>query len=412
METRHPLEPLSPVELERVVKLMKTGNDKVTPTTRFVSISLREPPKEKILNPTNELLSREADVVLFDNGTNSCYEASVSLEGEGSILSFEHIPGVQPTMTADEQVECEQAVLRSVEFQELVREHYGVNDINLVMVDIWSAGYYGKQEERTRRLARPLCFVRSDPTDNGYVHPIEGLRPLVDLNLMEVIRIDQYEHYPLPPLNCNYSSDRVTDTRQDIRPLEIIQPEGPSFQVNGNQVSWQKWLFVIGFTIRQEKQARSHLSLEKGRSWKFENSSVLNSLGEPTGYKLHPGENCIPFASSNAWWRKRASFVDYHVWITPYNEKEMFGGGNYPNQSQGDDGLLKYTEQNRSIVDTDIVLWYTLGVTHIPRQEDYPVMPVTVAGFSLKPNGFFDMNPSNDIPKLIKKTTENYCENK
>ncbi|CAF4578041.1 unnamed protein product, partial [Rotaria magnacalcarata] len=54
----------------------------------------------------------------------------------------------------------------------------------------------------------------------------------------EVIRIDQYEHYPLPPLNCNYSSDRVTDTRQDIRPLEIIQPEGPSFQVNGNQVSW------------------------------------------------------------------------------------------------------------------------------------------------------------------------------
>ncbi|CAM2705428.1 unnamed protein product [Rotaria socialis] len=636
MEARHPLEPLSPVELERVIKLLKAGNDKVTPTTRFVSISLREPPKEKILNPTNELLSREADVVLFDNGTNSCYEASVSLEGEGSILSFEHIPGVQPTMTADEQVECEQAVLRSVEFQGLVREHYGVNDINLVMVDIWSAGYYGKEEERTRRLARPLCFVRSDPTDNGYAHPIEGLRPVVDLNLMEVIRIDQYKHYPLPPLNCNYSSDRVTDTRQDIRPLEIIQPEGPSFQVNGNQVSWQKWFFVIGFTIRQglvlhnitydnrsvlyraalsemvvpygdpaeqqarknafdcgeygigsctnslelgcdclghikyfdgnifasrgellviknaiclheedysilwkhtdrrfkkpevrrsrrlvissiatienyeygfywylyqdasihfeikltgilslgtlspnvkspygpliapqlyapnhqhffnmrldlaidgskntaymidieadpddvehnpyhnafqakkicletEKQARSHLSLEKGRSWKFENSSVLNSLGEPTGYKLHPGENCIPFASSNAWWRKRASFVDYHVWITPYNEKEMFGGGNYPNQSQGDDGLLKYTEQNRPIVDTDIVLWYTLGVTHIPRQEDYPVMPATVAGFSLKPNGFFDMNPSNDIPKQIKKTTENCCENK
>jgi primary-amine oxidase len=151
--------------------------------------------------------------------------------------------------------------------------------------------------------------------------------------------------------------------------------------------------------LETETQARSHLSLEKARSWIFQNNSVKNSIGEPTGYKLHPGENSIPFASSKAWWRQRASFVDYHVWITPFNENEMFGGGNYPNQSQGDNGLMKYTKQDRSIVDKDIVLWYTFGVTHIPRQEDFPVMPVVAAGFSFKPNGFFDINPSNDIPK-------------
>jgi len=183
MQHRHPLEPLSLAEIEFAVKLLKQQNDKVTSTTRFVSVTLREPAKEKVINQTIESIPREADVILFDNGTNSCYEASVSLEGEGRILSFEHIPGVQPTMTVDEQVECEKAVLRSVQFQELIRENYGINDINLVMVDIWSSGYYGKDEERTRRLARPLCFVRSDPTDNGYAHPIEGLRPVVDLNL-------------------------------------------------------------------------------------------------------------------------------------------------------------------------------------------------------------------------------------
>ena len=183
MKHRHPLEPLSLKEIEFAVQLLKKQTDKVTSTTRFVSVTLREPAKEKVINPTTELLPREADVILFDNGTNSCYEASVSLEGEGNVLSFEHIPGVQPTMTVDEQVECEQAVLRSVQFQELVREHYGISDINLVMVDIWSAGYYGKKEEGTRRLARPLCFARSDPLDNGYAHPIEGLRPVVDLNL-------------------------------------------------------------------------------------------------------------------------------------------------------------------------------------------------------------------------------------
>jgi primary-amine oxidase len=182
VKTRHPLESLSLDEIKLAVDVLKKQNDKVTPTTRFVSVTLREPAKEKILNTTNEIISREADVVLFDNGTNSCYEARILLENEGEIISFEHIPNVQAAMTVDEQVECEQAVLRSVQFQELIREHYGINDVNLVMVDIWSGGYYGKEEERTRRLARPLCFARSDPLDNGYAHPIEGLRPVVDLN--------------------------------------------------------------------------------------------------------------------------------------------------------------------------------------------------------------------------------------
>jgi primary-amine oxidase len=98
-------------------------------------------------------IQREADVVLFDNGTNSCYEAHLSLEGQGRVIALNHVPGVQPTMTIDEQVECEQAVLQSTRFQELLREHYSIDDVSLVMVDIWSTGYYGQEEERTRRLA-------------------------------------------------------------------------------------------------------------------------------------------------------------------------------------------------------------------------------------------------------------------
>jgi primary-amine oxidase len=183
IETRHPLEPLSLAEIELAVEVLKKQSDKITPSTRFVSVTLREAAKEKILYPSNDILIREADVVLFNNATNSCYEARVSLENQGRLVSLEHIPNVQPTMTVDEQVECEQAVLRSVEFQKLIREHYGIDDVNRVMVDIWSSGYYGEEEERTRRLARPLCFVRADSTDNGYTHPIEGLRPVVDLNL-------------------------------------------------------------------------------------------------------------------------------------------------------------------------------------------------------------------------------------
>ena len=237
---RHPLEPLSTQEAQLAVRLLR-GAGKVNPSTRFVSVSLKEPPKDQVHAGRTDL-PREAFVVLFDNGTNTAHEAVVSVTHE-RVSSFRSIQGVQPTMTVDEQVECEQAVLRSDKFKAALKRRYGINDSSLVMVDIWSAGYYGVEEERTRRLARPLCFVRSDPTDNGYARPIEGLRPVVDLNLMEVIRVEEYERpdddWPLPKAACNYAADRVGKFRDGIKPLEISQTQGPSFEVNGHQVKWQ-----------------------------------------------------------------------------------------------------------------------------------------------------------------------------
>jgi primary-amine oxidase len=162
-------------------------------------------------------------------------------------------------------------------------------------------------------------------------------------------------------------------------------------------------------TLRSEKQARAHVNLESVRSWKVINPAVLNSVGEPVGYKLLPGDNAFPFASKNAWWRKRAGFVNYHVWVTPYAEEEKYGAGNYPNQSGGGDGLIRWTEQDRPIENTDVVLWYTFGHTHIPRPEDYPVMPAAYIGFVLKPNGFFDLNPANDLPPSPKKAKGACC---
>jgi len=192
---RHPLEPLSADEIRATVELLKSEG-KVTPSTRFVSIALREPDKSAADHYAlggsgngSSGASREAFAVLFDNATNSCYEASLSLS-DSRLMSWKHVPGVQPTMTVDEQVECEQAVLNSAEFKAKLKQHTGVDDASLVMVDIWSAGNYGEPEESGRRLARPLCFLRTDPTDNGYVRPIEGLRPVVDLNTMEVIRVE------------------------------------------------------------------------------------------------------------------------------------------------------------------------------------------------------------------------------
>src|SRR5581483_8999608 len=234
---RHPLEPLTGEEVQQAVQLLRSAG-KVTPTTRFVSVSLKEPDKQRVHAFTGqEILPREAFAVLFDNAQNACYEAALSLTDK-QILSWKHVPGVQPTMTIDEQVECEQAVLASPAFKAALEKHYGIKDTRLVMVDIWSAGNYGSEEDSTRRLARPLCFLRADPTDNGYAKPIEGIRPVVDLNTMQVVRVEEHGQWPLPPGQCNYAAERVPHQRKDIKPLEITQAEGPSFEVDGYQVRW------------------------------------------------------------------------------------------------------------------------------------------------------------------------------
>lgn len=631
----HPLEPLTAAEVKQTVAIL-TQNGKVNPTTRFVSVSLREPNKELVHQfSEGRRPDREANAILFDNALNRCYEASVSLTAQ-KLLSWKHVPDVQPTMTIDEQTECEQAVLNSAEFKAALKRYCGIDDTSLVMVDIWSAGNYGSPEDNSTRLARPLCFLRTDPTDNGYARPIEGLRPVVDLNTMTVIRVEEHGIWDLPPEPGNYASDRVPDQRTDIKALEITQPDGPSFEVDGYQVRWQKWSFVIGFNAREgltlhhlryndegedrsilyrasltemvvpygdpsptqrrknafdvgeygmgmcanslelgcdclgliryfdahmcnsrgealtiknavcmheedfgilwkhtdrrldtpevrrsrrlvissvstvenyeygffwylyqdgniqlevkltgilsmgafasgkqprygnlvapqlyapnhqhffnvrldfdldgtantvqqvdivpdpidqnnpyenaftaqatpllsEKQARANLNLETARTWKIVNPAVLNAVGEPVGYKFMPGDNCFPMASKEAWWRKRAGFVNQHVWVTPHRDDENYAAGDYPNQSRGGDGLIRWTEQDRPIDNTDVVFWYTFGHTHIPRPEDYPVMPTAYIGFLLKPNGFFRQNPGNDVPPSQKKMETKSC---
>src|SRR5579859_6977097 len=247
----HPLEPLSAAEVAVSVELLK-AHPVFTPTTRIVSIMLREPDKALVHAwPQGPLPERHAVAVLMDNGSNAARSVKLDLSAS-QVMAVEQAPaGAQPTLSFDEQIECERAVLASPEFLAKLQEHYGVTDSSLVMVDIWSAGNYGTEEDRTHRLARPLCFLRSDPTDNGYARPIEGLRPVVDLNTMEVIRVEQYGRWPLPQAGCNYAADRIKDFRQGIKPLEITQPEGPSFQVEGNQVRWQNWSFVVGFNARE-----------------------------------------------------------------------------------------------------------------------------------------------------------------
>lgn len=162
--------------------------------------------------------------------------------------------------------------------------------------------------------------------------------------------------------------------------------------------------YLNGFVMREtilstEAQAARSMDMQAARTWSVINPSVKNSLGNNTGFILVPGSNSLPYIGREAAVRKRAGFINNHFWATKYNPGELSAAGVYPNQSKGGDGLPVFISNNEKLVNTDVVLWYTLGVTHIPRPEEWPVMPVTHVGFKMIPGGFFAANPALDVPK-------------
>jgi primary-amine oxidase len=149
--------------------------------------------------------------------------------------------------------------------------------------------------------------------------------------------------------------------------------------------------------LTSELKAQRRINLETSRRWIVTNPNAKNALGQPTGYALIPGENAVPFALPDSWIRRRAGFLNAHVWVTQYAEGERFPAGDYPYNAHGGDGLPKWTAADRPIDNRDLVVWYTLGITHNPRPEDWPVMPTYTAGFKLMPWGFFAKNPAMDL---------------
>jgi primary-amine oxidase len=622
--SRHPLDPLESAEVELAVATIRKERQPGD-SVRFVSVSLKEPSKEVVGRYRSQAggeCPREAFVILLDKATGRGYEADVDLRA-GAIRRYEALPeGVQPPIMLEEFAECEEAVRKSPAFRDAMKKR-GIEDLSLVKVDAWSAGHYGNEppEDRGKRLVRALCWLSSEPRDNYYARPIENIVAVVDLNRRELLRVEDYGVVPLPPQSGNWSREYIKETQNGLKPLAIVEPEGPSFAVQGREVKWQKWSFRVGFNPREglvlhsvgydgrpvlsrasivemmvpyaDPKASSyhknvfdlgeygigmmanslaigcdclgtiryfdaHLADNRGRPvtiknaiclheedfgmlwkhtdwrsgqsevrrsrrlavstvatvgnynygfywyfyqdgtiqvevkltgimnttalapgqparhgtevapglnapyhqhyfnarldfaidgenntveevntvsmptgpenpfnsgyttettpmlkesqtgrntnpasarfWRVVNPGRKNAMGRPVAYRLCPGETTLPFAQPGASLVKRAAFLTRNLWVTPFDPKERFPAGEYPNQNPGGDGLPRWMKADRDLADRDLVVWYTFGGTHIPRLEDWPVMPVVSVGFMLRPDGFFDRNPALDLP--------------
>jgi primary-amine oxidase len=146
----------------------------------------------------------------------------------------------------------------------------------------------------------------------------------------------------------------------------------------------------------------------KNRVFKIVNENSINPItGTPIAFKLLPSYSQMLLAHQTSFHAKRSEFAEHAIWVTRYHDDELFPSGRHTMQSSGteQDGISSKIKQRRdepspntSVKNQDIVVWHTFGSTHIPRIEDWPVMPSETMVVGLKPVNFFTGNPALDVP--------------
>jgi primary-amine oxidase len=248
----HPLTPLSAAEFHAVNEALRRESG-VTDAFRYCSVELIEPPKSLVLRwQEGQEFPRRALAVLWDRATSRTMEGVVDLQA-GRVESFTHVPGVTPNFTVDEWHDCDHAMRENPQVVELLAAR-GITDLSLILFDVWT---YGAALMPARYADRRLGWVdlwrRSTPRGNPYANPVAGLKLIVDMNTFELLEIDDSGEVPEAPVMGEYLPDLVPGlvVREDRKPLEITQPEGPGFTVDGTVLRWHDWELRVGFNYRE-----------------------------------------------------------------------------------------------------------------------------------------------------------------
>ncbi|MFL2734303.1 MAG: primary-amine oxidase [Gammaproteobacteria bacterium] len=188
-------------------------------------------------------------------------------------------------------------------------------------------------------------------------------------------------------------ANQLFETNVEALPIGEENPHGTQFK-------------AVATHLTKEGDAKRDISPEKSRTWKIINPNKLNKVGAPTAYKVLLGNTPTLLSHSDSPAGKRASFAKHNLWGTPFKSEERSGGGRHTVMHSGEGGLDEMTASDRDISECDLVTWHTFGVTHVPRPEDWPVMPVEYCGFHLIPVGFFDQNPTINLPPACSKKSK------
>ena len=248
---RHPLDPLTAAELRQAADILRREKD-MSERWRFASIELKEPVKEALRGfAPEDPIAREAVLVCWNREDGQAYRSVVSLT-EGRVVSWEHCPGEQPNITVDEFHECDEALREDPRVAEALAVR-GITNLDRVLFDTWAYGASLISEEyRGMRVGWADVWYRTAEDSNPYANPVNGLHFVVDLNRMELLEVEDDFTVEKPQIMGEYLPKHVPSlVQRDLKPLEITQPEGTSFILDGHELRWQKWSMRLGFNYRE-----------------------------------------------------------------------------------------------------------------------------------------------------------------
>lgn len=274
----HPLSPLTAEEFAKAAAVVRDGIEDGA-QARFEVIELAEPEKSIVRGyRAGDEIERRAWVNAYHTTRPGVVRCLVSLS-EGSLVSSTYLPDAIPMIAPEEFMEVENAVKADPRFVAAC-ERRGLHDLDLVTVDPWSAGNFGVPGEEGRRISHVFCWVRNSQMDNQYAHPIDGLNATVDIDTGEVIEVFDKGDVPIPRGEANYDHTFQETVRRDLRPINVVQPEGVSFTLDGHHLTWHDWSLRIGFN------AREGLTLHD-----------VSIAGRPVLYRASIAEMMVPYGS-------------------------------------------------------------------------------------------------------------------
>ena len=249
----HPLDPLSAEEFRAVAQILRREKDVARPHWRIASVELREPTKDVVraFQP-GDPIAREARVVAWNTDDGTAYVGVLSLTDD-ALLSWDAQPGKQPNATVDEWHDCDAAMRRHPDVLAALAKR-GITDPDLVLVDVWTYGaHLIPTAYEGRRIGWCDVWLRDSPDSNPYAHPVSGLKFVVDLNTMELLEVEDTPSAGFPEVQGEYVPKYVPGLHQrtDLKTLDIRQPDGVSFSLDGNELSWQGWRMRLGFGYRE-----------------------------------------------------------------------------------------------------------------------------------------------------------------
>jgi primary-amine oxidase len=310
------------------------------------------------------------DAVLADSRGKPLVGKSVIclFERDTGAPMWRHAEGTNQTYGGRPEVEL---VLRTVEslgnYDYLI--DWVLTETGVVRIDVGATGIDAAKGVASRNMADPSA-ARDTAT---------GM--LVAPNLLAV----NHDHFLSFRLDLDIDGPENTLIRERLVPQHLADGGGRSF-----------WAAQESPIIEEGPVPLAH---DGSEAWRVVNPNRTNVLGQHPGYELRPGHLATSLLAPDDIAQRRAGFSAAPLWITAYDRNEFYAAGPYPNQSKGDDGLPAYAARRRPVENRDIVLWATIGFHHLPRPEDWPVMPTQWHSLSLIPYGFFTRNPAADVQR-------------